>query len=100
VQDGGEHEFDVAVVELGESVTKVYGDAVGDARGQTQDSLLALPEQGRAPALRAVIAFAQSTSAIGVVPSVMLVPVSMKRSGYSGTVSTPWRAARSSCGVP
>ena len=37
------------------------------------------PEQGSSPSCRAVIAAYQSIAAIGVVPSLMLVPVSMKR---------------------
>jgi hypothetical protein len=37
------------------------------------------PEQGRSPLLRAVMAAFQSMAAIGVVPSVMLVPCSMNR---------------------
>jgi len=37
------------------------------------------PEQGSSSALRAVMAASQSMAAIGVVPSVMLVPSSMSR---------------------
>ena len=74
----GDEQGGVAFVEAGDGVTEADGGAACEAGGQQEDASFA-SGAGSSPACRAVMAASQSMAAIGVVPSVMLVPVSMNR---------------------
>jgi hypothetical protein len=78
VADGGEQPGDVAVVEAGDGVAEA--DGVPAARLAASWRIRrSPPEVGSSPACRAVMAASQSMEAIGVVPSLMLVPCWMNR---------------------
>ncbi len=75
VADGADQPLGVAVIQAGDSVAEINRDAVGEARGQQEDTPLPA-EQGRPPLARAVTAASQSIAAIAVP---LLVPWPMNR---------------------
>jgi len=93
--DGGDQKLDVAVVEPGERVAEVGGDAVGEAGGDPEHPLLSSGE-GR-PVSRALMAAGQSMSAIGL-PLPGLGQTVMNRSAKSSRSSQGWAMRKLGCG--
>jgi hypothetical protein len=60
-------EVDAGVVQAGEFVAQVHGDAVGEAGDDPEDASFP-PEQGRSPLFSVVIAEGQSMAAMGGSP--------------------------------
>jgi hypothetical protein len=78
VEDGSDQPGDVAVVEARDGVAQVNRDAAGMAGRQLEDTPFPAGA-GQFAGVQAAIAASQSMAAITVVPSLMLVPVVMKR---------------------
>lgn len=64
VPDGSDQPSDVVAIKAGDGVAEVDGDAPGETGRQFEDAPFTA-EQGRSPALRAVIAASQPMAAIG-----------------------------------